>query len=106
MSKIKFSLLFVTIFLMHTGCMTTHLIAKYDSDLIQSQRTTKVIYLWGILPPRDVLAKCESQSICKIAVKTNLGFILISAATLGIVVPQNVEWDCCPSAVPLERINN
>jgi hypothetical protein len=32
----------------------------------------------------------------KVTVKNNLGFALISVATLGIVMPQRMEWCCAP----------
>lgn len=92
-----FHLIIIIIFLATTGCMNTHLVAKYDTASIQSSQATKVTLFWGILQPKDIPAKCESETICKVTTQTNIGFILISAITLGIVVPQKVIWDCCPS---------
>ena len=97
MKPIRFSLVLLSIFLVTTGCMNTHLIAKYDTASIQSSQATRVTLLWGILQPKDIPAACESETICKITIQTNIGFIAISAITLGIVVPQKVTWDCCPS---------
>ena len=97
MKTIRLPLILIAIFFATTGCMNTHLIAKYDTASVQSSQATKVTLFWGILQPKDIPAACESESICKVSTKTNIGFILISAATLGIVVPQTITWDCCPS---------
>ncbi|MGA0557418.1 Bor/Iss family lipoprotein [Larkinella sp. VNQ87] len=80
--------------------MTTRVAANYDSDSVKPHRATKTAFLWGIVQPKDVPAQCESKAICKVSTKTNLGYILISAVTLGIVVPQRLIWECCP---PVER---
>lgn len=100
MQPVRTLLLVVTLLSLNTGCMTTRLVAKYDSDNIQVNKTTKVTLLWGILQAKDVPAACESKSICQVTTRTNIGQILISAVTLGIVVPQRLTWQCCPSVEP------
>lgn len=98
-----------TFFLVCTGfifnsCVNTRLIAFYSTDNIQSNQATRVNYLWGIVQPQDIPAQCESKTICKVNAKTNLGYILVSAVTLGIVVPQKIVWDCCPSSENEEKL--
>lgn len=80
-----------------TGCMTTRLAANYDSDNVISHQKTSWNFLWGLVQPADIAADCESKTICKVTSQTNLGFILVSALSLGIAVPQQITWDCCPS---------
>ncbi|KAA5547906.1 hypothetical protein [Adhaeribacter rhizoryzae] len=87
-----------------TGCVNTRLVAFYSTDNIQSNQATRVSYLWGIVQPQDIPAQCESKTICKVNAKTNLGYILVSAVTLGIVVPQKIVWDCCPSSETEEKL--
>lgn len=77
--------------------MSTRLVAHHDSDSIQSNQKTKVTYLWGLLQSKDIPAGCESNSLCNVTTQTNFGFILVSAVTLGAVVPQKVVWNCCPT---------
>lgn len=95
MRKIKFHIVLLAICVMATSCMSTKLVAKYDSDNIIHHKATKITYLWGAIAPKDILAECESKAICQVKTETNLGFICISFITLGIVVPQKVVWDCC-----------
>jgi hypothetical protein len=56
--------------------------------------------------PKDIDPHCEKSfnHLNKVTVKTNLGFILISAATLGIVIPQRVEWCCAPQEIPTDTL--
>jgi len=102
MAKVKFYIIFLAILLTTTGCMSTMLVAKYDSDSVIHHKATKVTYLWGAIPAKDVLAECESKAICQVKAETNLGYICVSFLTLGIVVPQKVVWDCCGTNIKEE----
>lgn len=54
-------------------------------------------YFWGTSKKRDWAAKCPAGSdMTKVRVITKPHFIIISFLSLGIVVPQQVEWDCAP----------
>ena len=56
-------------------------------------------YFWGLLKQDEWPAGCQSGSnMSRVKVKTNAGFIIISFLSLGIVVPQKLEWDCSPPA--------
>lgn len=94
-SKVWFIIVSVTWFA--SSCMTTRLAASYDTDNVYSHKKTSWNYLWGLVQPADIAADCESKSICKMTSQTNMGFILVSALSLGMVVPQHITWDCCPS---------
>lgn len=102
MSRHYFILLLL--FLVTTGCANMRLVSLHSSDNIQHHTATRVNYLWGVIQPKDTPAKCESQSICQVVAQTNLGYILLSAVTLGIVVPQKLVWDCCPSNEKEEKL--
>ena len=106
MYKVKFSIVILMLAFYVMSCMNVKLIAKYDSDKIQSNSATRITYLWGIIQPRDIPAACPSKAICKVSTETNMGYIIISSVTLGIVVPQRVVWDCCASVEPLEHIGS
>ncbi len=97
-------LLLVLVYLL-SSCMSTRLVAFNDSFSIQSQQITRVTLFWGILQPKDIPAACDSKSICKVSAKTNIGYILVSALTLGAVVPQQIIWDCCPPNIPEEKLD-
>jgi hypothetical protein len=83
-----------------SGCMNTRLIGQYSSSQIQAKEVTRVTLVWGLLQTKDIPAECESKSICKVTHRTNLAYILVSAATIGLVVPQKILWECCPSNEP------
>lgn len=104
MLRSKFSIIFLLLLVLNTGCMSTKLIGNYDSDNVIHHKATKINYFWGIVRAKDVQANCESKSICQVTAQTNAGFILVSFVTLGIVVPQTVVWDCCPKEIKEELI--
>ena len=96
MKKIRFHTVLLAICVMSTCCMSTKLVAKYDTDSIIHHKATKITYLWGAIVAKDIQAECDSNAlICQVKTETNLGFICISFLTLGIVVPQKIAWDCC-----------
>lgn len=52
-------------------------------------------YFWGLLGNEPWAAGCQQGSdISRARVTTNPGFIIISFVSLGIAVPQKMEWDC------------
>lgn len=102
MKKIRFHIVLLSICVFATSCMSTKLVAKYDSDNIIHHKATKITYLWGAIAPKDIQAECESKAICQVKTETNLGFICISFITLGIVVPQKIVWDCCGTNIKEE----
>ena len=64
-------------------------------------------FLWGILKQGDWPAGCQPGSnMSRVRVTTNPGFIIISFVSLGIVVPQKLEWDCGPPARSTGVIGN
>lgn len=54
-------------------------------------------YVWGILKADDWPAGCQPGSdLSRVRVTTNPLFIAVSFLSLGLVVPQRLEWDCAP----------
>lgn len=50
---------------------------------------------WGLakqVPKID----CNGQPLAEVTVRNNLGFTLITIATLGLVSPKKIEWKCAP----------
>ena len=93
-----------------TSCsMTTKVITVHDSNTIDNDPTNKRtswVLLWGLMPQKPINPKCDSafNHLNKVEMKTNLGFILLSAVTLGAVVPQRVTWACAPPNPPTEDL--
>src|SRR5215210_2202451 len=89
--------LILFIVLIIQSCSTTNIVTKYDCNTVVhnpvNSKTTWT-FAWGLVQPKDVDPHCETSfnHLNRVTIKTNLGFILISAATLGAVIPQRMEW--------------
>lgn len=99
----RYLMLFAVIFCISVveSCSTTRIVSKYDCDTFANNplnKKTTWSFLWGLVQPKDINPNCDSRSnhMNKVTVKNNLGFSLISVATLGIVMPQRMEWCCAP----------
>lgn len=95
--------LLLAIFLFQS-CSTTRVVTKYDCNTVANNPVNKKTtwsFAWGLVQPKDIDPKCEASfnHLNGVTVKTNLGFILLSAVTLGIVIPQQVEWCCAPQNI-------
>jgi hypothetical protein len=80
------------------------IVTEYDSNSFANNPLhQKVVwtYAWGLVQPQDLDPGCATDfnHLNVVEVKTNIGFILLSAVTLGIVVPVKVKWDCAPPPV-------
>ncbi len=80
--------------LLSTGCMQMRLVAEYDSDNPVPRKATRWAFAWGLVQPNDIVDE-DCASLCVVETKTNLGYVLISALSLGIAVPMSVEYQCC-----------
>ena len=99
----------LVIFFFFEGCSTTKIITKYDCNTFANNPVyskTTWTFAWGLVQPKDIDPKCESSfnHLNKVVVKTNLGFILLSAVTLGGVIPQRVEWCCAPPEIRTDTL--
>lgn len=89
------SLLFASLLLCQS-CMVSRIVHEDDCDSAFMKKKTTWSLVWGLVQPKDINPQCRNGGMNKVAVKTNLGFILISAVTVGLVVPQRLEWCCTP----------
>jgi len=106
-----FLILVMTLAVFSYSCTTTHIVTKYDSNTFANnplnQRTTWS-FAWGLVQPKDINPKCDIRfnHLDQVTVKNNLGFALISVFTLGIVMPQRVEWSCAPYSPPTDSLGH
>ncbi|MEP6583460.1 MAG: hypothetical protein ABJA90_04315 [Ginsengibacter sp.] len=94
-----------------TSCTTTHIVSKYDCDTFANNplnKKTTWSFAWGLVQPKDINPNCDSRfnHMNKVTVKNNLGFALISVVTLGIVMPQRLEWCCAPYSPPTDSLGH
>ncbi|MFT2009299.1 hypothetical protein ACMA1I_11545 [Pontibacter sp. 13R65] len=83
--------------------VTDTVVSRHTSDQPARSRTLSHVgpthwsYFWGILKAADWDAGCQSGSdMTRVRVRTNPLFITISFVSLGLVIPQRLEWDCAP----------
>ena len=93
------------------SCSTTHIVSKYDSDTFANNpanKRTTWTYAWGLVQPKDINPKCDSRlnHMNKVTIKNNLAYSLLYVVTLGIVMPQRVEWVCAPYTPPTGTLGN
>ena len=79
-----------------SGCYHYTVEAPRRDPATEWRGRTAWSFLWGALQSSPVpAAGCEpSNAIDQVRSSTNLGFTLITAATLGLVAPLQVEWRC------------
>lgn len=94
--QLKSFLIFVFFVFLMSSCANMRIVSKYDSDNPAPIQVNRTSYFWGLRQPVDIKTDPTCKSICQVTVKTNAGHIILSAITLGIVVPQSVEYFCCP----------
>jgi len=94
---LRYSAIFIIIIgLTSQSCMSTRIVANYDSDRPGTVKVTEWNFLWGLVQSKDVQTDELCESMCQVTLKNNIGYILISAITLGIAVPMSAEYECCP----------
>jgi hypothetical protein len=84
--------------------MSTRVVSLHDSDSVVKNTKTTWSFAWGLVSPKDINAGCESKHLSSATNTTNLGYILLSTITLGIVVPQTIEWECAPPDPPIDEL--
>jgi hypothetical protein len=102
-------LLLFTLLQLTQSCSTTKIVTRYDCNTVANNpvnKKTTWTFAWGLVQPKDIDPKCETAAnyLNKVVVKTNLGFILLSAVTLGVVIPQRVEWCCSPQDIRTDTL--
>jgi len=93
------------------SCTTTRIVSKYDCDTFANNplnKRTTWSFAWGLVQPKDIIPNCDKRfnHLNQVTVKNNLGFALISVVTLGIVMPQRVEWCCAPYSPPTDSLGH
>lgn len=75
------------------------LATEYESETVWA-------LAWGLVQNRPNIDNCEGQGLAEVRVTTNLGYTLLTIATLGFASPARVEWRCAkatPAPEPIGR---
>jgi hypothetical protein len=92
-------LLLLVLIMLVPGCYHTRVLVNNPDPATEYQSEVTTSYFWGLVQNNPVAKDCLSNRIDEVRVSTNFGYLLVSVATLGIVVPMQVEWRCakdCP----------
>ena len=108
---IKHLIPFLVAGLLAGSCTTTRVVSKYSCNTIANNpvnKKTTWAFLWGFVQPVDINPNCDAvfNHMNKVETKTNLGFAIITTATLGIVMPQRVTWCCAPPEIATDTLGN
>lgn len=98
--SLRIAVLAIT-FIVAQGCyhyrVTT---ANFDPSTSYEKKTVHSLF-WGLAQTNVIAANCDAlkiSSLDEVRVSTNLGYALITIATLGIWCPLEVEWKCAKPA--------
>lgn len=103
--------IFILAFFTIQGCTTTRVVSKYNCNTIANNPVNKKTtwsFFWGLVQPVDINPQCDPifNHLNKVETKTNLGFAMITTATLGIVMPQRVTWCCAPPEIATDTLGH
>ncbi|GEM_PF-2082231 len=88
-------LLFLIILPLSTGCYHYRVIAPDPEPATEYEKRTVHSLFWGVMQARDISADdCLSNALDEVRVTTNLGYSIVSVATLGIWMPMDMRWRC------------
>jgi hypothetical protein len=100
------SITVLAVWLFTSACMHYRVVAPRDDSSKVTGSATVVNLVFGALQPVKIPAKgCEpSNAVNEVKVSTNIGFVLITAATLGLVAPLRLSWNCAKQQTPTGEI--
>lgn len=99
MIKVRLLIPVVLLVIATHGCYHYRVIATESAATEYEKRTVYSLF-WGLAQENIPASDCLSGGINEVRVSTNFGYALVSVATLGIVVPLDMEWRCAKEAPP------
>ena len=90
------------------GCYTYHVyqVGGPDGRELGNQPATEWkhqtlhAFAWGAIRQDLPVDNCRPSGMEEIKIDTNIGYVLVSAVTLGLWVPLEVSWRCAKPPVP------
>jgi hypothetical protein len=86
------------------GCATFLIEGAGDRDKsVDTPKVEETVHgsFWGIEWDKPAVSKCEKDhELYRVKVHQNALFLFASVVTLGLYVPQSVEWWCVPRTAP------
>jgi hypothetical protein len=83
------------------GCYHYRVTAKDTAKATESRSEVLWSAFWGLSQQDiDTRSSCEGNPVAEVRASTNLGFVLLTVVTLGILSPMQVEWVCAKDQQP------
>ncbi len=77
------------------GCYHYHVHAPNFDPATEYRKKTAHALFWGLAQKNVLTENCAvTHGMDEVKVSTNLGFAIITVASLGIWCPMTVEWKC------------
>jgi hypothetical protein len=87
----------IVLLLFTSACYTFRVEASGSKSATEPQKVTVWCLFWQ--EARITPSNCPTNNLHKVVVKTNIGYLLLTVATLGVVHPMEIEWTCAPDPV-------
>ena len=79
-----------------SGCYHYRVSAPQVANLDEGRSETKWAFFWGLVqePETDTSCVCKNNGLKEATASTNLAYLLLGVASLGIAVPTELEYVC------------
>jgi len=89
----RLALLLSTVLL--TGCWYHRIeVSSPVTAATDYESATYWSFAWGVWQREPPPLNCKGQGLKEVKVSSNLGFALLTVATLGLVAPERIAWKC------------
>lgn len=77
------------------GCFAYRVPAPYRPSAVDGGEVVWA-FAWGLAVEQPSLGRCADLPLTYVTARSNIGFTLLTVATLGLVAPIKLEWGCKP----------
>lgn len=85
-----------------SGCYHYRVLPAETAPADEGHSTTQHGLFWGLMQSRAEEPNCQGNGAAEVVASSNLGYALLSVATLGIWMPLELEWKCAKDRVRVE----
>lgn len=86
-----------------SGCYHYRVAAANSAPADDGHSATKHALVWGLLEEGTTEPNCQGNGLAEVEASTNFGFVLLSVVTLGVWVPQKLEWKCAKDRLRVDH---
>lgn len=102
--RLRWLLLACLVLPLQAGCYHYRVVVPGPDPATDYERRTVHALFWGLLQEDTPATDCLSNALDEVRVTTNLGYLAVSVASLGIWVPMQVSWRCAKEDAPVGDI--